>query len=121
MKTRIFDVTRQEWVKDYAILGDNAYRIIRDSYGGFQNGDEIDGEIEYCMDRRDKHGTMIYEGDKLLVELEDQYPDTGIVHFGDGTFSVGSIQFWEDGSNNWYGVENMCEDEVEIIGNKYER
>lgn len=120
MKTRIFDLERREWVKEYVILGDEAYRIVRDSYGAFQSSDEINGKIEYCMDRNDKHGTIIYEGDELKIDEDEYYgEDTGVVGFGNGTFTVGSHEFWDDGNNNWYGVENMWEEGVEILGNIY--
>lgn len=80
---------------------------------------------------KDKNGKEIYQGDIVqfinLLEVEDR----GYVKFRDGSFRLsknlnpskewdGEIRQWNDGSHDWYSIENLESFEMELVGNIYE-
>lgn len=78
----------------------------------------------------DKNGNEIYEGD-ILDAYHSSFEKTqrGFVFFDNGTFMLCSVnkegvkravRYWNDGSHDWYSMENYDSFELEIIGNIYE-
>lgn len=78
---------------------------------------------------KDKNGKEIYEGDIIFSrtiseELWGTEKSNHKVEFKNGTFclskNIGYSRQWNDGSNEWYSIENMDTNEIEVIGNLYE-
>ena len=75
----------------------------------------------------DKNGTEIYEGD--IVEAyhhEFERLNKAVVFFDNGTFMLyeilgdgtkRAIRYWNDGSHEWYSMEQFDSFELNVIGN----
>ena len=70
---------------------------------------------------KDKNDTEIYEGDIVLCSEEEydrEFKDTII--FKNATFAFSTYNSYSGGDFDWYTLEHVCEDELEILGNIYE-
>lgn len=103
--------------------------------------DEEGNQIEYCGNSsmelvlleytglKDRHGKEIYEGDKLKGRHWEYDEDiAGEVVWNEDSWALRSlkgrkelIEFWNDGSHNWYNLGSFMPDEqLEVIGNIYQ-
>jgi len=77
----------------------------------------------------DMHGKEIWEGDVVrhfpLIEDDDDIADetrwvVDEVIFLDATFRFQRCRQWKDGEHNWYSLENLDAQYIEVLGNLYE-
>jgi len=77
---------------------------------------------------KDKNGVEIYEGDIIAYTNLLEEEKKGSIYFREGSFRLkqktlgknewdGEVRMWNDGSHDWYSIENLESFEMEVIGN----
>ena len=93
------------------------------------DNNETTYEVMQFTGLTDRHGKEIYEGDVVkhfpLVEDDDQRinPAAWVVDavvFAKGTFRLQRSRQWKDGTHDWYSIENLYTNDLEVLGNIYE-